>query len=239
MKMESNHQNTSAAGLLRLSLLAAMTIFCGIAPAKAVDVTPLGQGQLPTGDNIFTVQVTLLPGEEFGWHYHTGRAWGVIVSGVLTEDEGCGAELNAFLAGQALAEEPGRLYTTSTTSARNRSSFCGQRSTPPVLTIQKWWPDRIAKVRAEDLISRRSPAAREQRPRSKSGPERAAVHRLAEWAAAKPEPLSGEGAGFGTLALESQMLTVRIRFSGLSASASAAQMRAGPEQPVPMTLRFH
>jgi hypothetical protein len=55
-------------------------------------------------------QVTFAPGEAFPWHFHPGPLWGVIVSGTLTEDEGCGTALNVYPAGSAFSETPGRVH---------------------------------------------------------------------------------------------------------------------------------
>ena len=55
-------------------------------------------------------QVTFAPGESFPWHFHPGPLWGVIVSGTLTEDEGCGTALNVYPAGSAFSETPGRVH---------------------------------------------------------------------------------------------------------------------------------
>ena len=55
-------------------------------------------------------QVTFDPGESFPWHFHLGQLWGIIISGTLTEDEGCGSALNVYPAGTAFAEILGRVH---------------------------------------------------------------------------------------------------------------------------------
>jgi len=79
-------------------------------PAAALTAVPISQGQLPSGEIIVIVQLNLDPGDSIGWHYHTGPGWGTIVSGTLSEDEGCGTNLNVYPAGSAFAETPGRVH---------------------------------------------------------------------------------------------------------------------------------
>jgi len=110
----ANTRSTQSMGSNRLRTLlqaaAASALLLHAVPASALSITPLGQGVLSTGETMFTVQLTLDPGEVFPWHYHTGPAWGIILSGVLTEDAGCGAELERFAAGAAFAESPGHVH---------------------------------------------------------------------------------------------------------------------------------
>jgi len=89
--------------LLALGLLSANI-------ASAFDFVPFGEGTLPTGEIVSMFQVTFAPGESFPWHFHPGPIWGVIVSGTLTEDEGCGTALNVYPAGSAFSETPGRVH---------------------------------------------------------------------------------------------------------------------------------
>ena len=89
--------------LLALGLLSANI-------ASAFDFVPFGEGTLPSGDIVSMYQVTFAPGESFPWHFHPGPIWGVIVSGTLTEDEGCGTALNVYPAGSAFSETPGRVH---------------------------------------------------------------------------------------------------------------------------------
>jgi quercetin dioxygenase-like cupin family protein len=78
--------------------------------AGAVSVTPLGTGQLPSGDFIVMTQLTLNPGDSVPWHYHPGTGLRVVISGTLTEDEGCGNPLVAHTAGSAFEEAPGHVH---------------------------------------------------------------------------------------------------------------------------------
>ena len=89
--------------LLALGLLSANI-------ASAFDFVPFGEGTLPSGQIVSMFQVTFAPGESFPWHFHPGPIWGVIVSGTLTEDEGCGTALNVYPAGSAFSETPGRVH---------------------------------------------------------------------------------------------------------------------------------
>jgi quercetin dioxygenase-like cupin family protein len=78
--------------------------------AAALDFVPLGEGTLPSGQIVSMYQVTFDPGESFPWHFHPGSLWGIIISGTLTEDEGCGTSLNIYPAGTAFSETPGRVH---------------------------------------------------------------------------------------------------------------------------------
>jgi hypothetical protein len=59
---------------LRALLLGGLTAgLLASQPVNAITVTPLGKGQLPSGDFIVMTQLTLNPGESVGWHYHPGN----------------------------------------------------------------------------------------------------------------------------------------------------------------------
>jgi hypothetical protein len=55
-------------------------------------------------------QLTLNPGEVVPWHYHPGTGLRVVLSGTLTEDEGCGNPMVAHPAGSAFEEVPGHVH---------------------------------------------------------------------------------------------------------------------------------
>jgi quercetin dioxygenase-like cupin family protein len=55
-------------------------------------------------------QLTLNPGESIPWHYHTGLGLRVVLSGTLTEDEGCNTPLVSHPAGSAFDEPPGKVH---------------------------------------------------------------------------------------------------------------------------------
>jgi quercetin dioxygenase-like cupin family protein len=78
--------------------------------AKAFDFVPLGEGTLPSGNLVQNFQVTIHPGELVPWHYHPGRVYGVIVSGTLTEDKGCGRPVDVISAGSAFFEAPRAIH---------------------------------------------------------------------------------------------------------------------------------
>src|ERR1043166_8405517 len=78
--------------LYRTFLLALGLLSANI--ASAFDFVPFGEGTLPNGKIVSMFQVAFAPGESFPWHFHPGPLWGVIISGTLTEDEGCGTELD-------------------------------------------------------------------------------------------------------------------------------------------------
>lgn len=95
----------------RVALAPALLMVACATSVTALTITPLGKGTLPTGDIILTIQVRLEPGDVVPWHYHVGSGWATILSGTLTEDEGCGSALNQYSAGQAFAEIPGKIHT--------------------------------------------------------------------------------------------------------------------------------
>jgi len=94
--------------VLGLSISAVLS--CGIPSARAFDFVPLGEGALPSGDLVQNFQFTIGLGKSVPWHFHPGRIFGVIVSGTLTEDEGCGQTMHEIKAGSAFAETPGRVH---------------------------------------------------------------------------------------------------------------------------------
>ena len=52
---------------------------------------------------ILMAQIILNPGDTIPWHYHPGRAYVIIKSGVITEDQGCG-DIVQYGAGEAFEE---------------------------------------------------------------------------------------------------------------------------------------
>src|SRR5512140_2422076 len=78
--------------------------------AQALTITPVSHGLLANGNVIDVAMITLEPGDTVPWHYHTGPGWGTIISGTLTEDEGCGTALNTYPAGTAFSEVPGKVH---------------------------------------------------------------------------------------------------------------------------------
>jgi quercetin dioxygenase-like cupin family protein len=82
-----------------------------VRPASAVSITTVSQGQLPSGEIIQIVLITMNPGDIIPWHYHTGKhGWVTVVSGTLTEDLGCGVPMIIHLAGNSVAEPGGRVH---------------------------------------------------------------------------------------------------------------------------------
>lgn len=84
--------------------------------APGVDqILPLAWGQLDDGRWVEGYEFTIGPGESTGWHYHPGTVQAVVLSGSLTEDRGCGAELVTHPAGDAFTEEPGVVHNVIAT----------------------------------------------------------------------------------------------------------------------------
>jgi quercetin dioxygenase-like cupin family protein len=100
---------TALKSLASTAMLAALV---GGAPsaARAVTLEPLGDGALPSGNHVEYVQVTIGPGESIPWHYHPGLVYAVILSGVLTEEHGCGAPADTFTVGSAFSERRGVIH---------------------------------------------------------------------------------------------------------------------------------
>src|SRR6202023_468238 len=100
---------TSLKTLISTALLASLV---GGLPsaAKAFDFVALGEGTLPSGNLVQNFQFTVFPGESVPWHYHPGRIYGVIVSGTLTEEKGCGRPVDTITAGSAFTEAPGVIH---------------------------------------------------------------------------------------------------------------------------------
>jgi quercetin dioxygenase-like cupin family protein len=94
----------------RVGFMAGMLMVACAPSLMALTITPLGKGTLPTGEIILTLQVRLEPGDVVPWHYHTGPGSATMLSGTLTEDEGCGTALKQYSAGQAFTETPGRVH---------------------------------------------------------------------------------------------------------------------------------
>lgn len=49
------------------------------------------------------VQIIMDPGDTIPWHYHPGRAYGIVKTGTVTEELGCGGT-NQYMAGDAFEE---------------------------------------------------------------------------------------------------------------------------------------
>ena len=101
---------TSVMMLASSALLA--TLLGGMpSSAKAAPLfEPLGEGVLPSGKFVQNFWYTIHPGETVPWHYHPGRIYGVIVSGTLTEEKGCGRPVEAISAGSAFTEAPRAIH---------------------------------------------------------------------------------------------------------------------------------
>ena len=101
--------NTSPKVLASAALLA--LLLNGLpTSANALGFVPLGEGVLPSGKYLQNFQFTIHPGETVPWHYHPGQIYGVIVSGTLTEEKGCGRPADTITAGSAFTEAPGAIH---------------------------------------------------------------------------------------------------------------------------------
>jgi quercetin dioxygenase-like cupin family protein len=71
---------------------------------------PFGEGVLPSGKYVENFRFTIHHGETVPWHYHPGKIYGVIVSGTLTEDKGCGQPVSTITSGSAFSETAGAIH---------------------------------------------------------------------------------------------------------------------------------
>lgn len=97
--------NTLASAALLATLVAGVP-----STANAFDFMPLGEGALPSGNYVEDFQFTIFPGETVPWHYHPGQIYGVVVSGTLTEEHGCGQPAAALGVGSAFIEKRGAIH---------------------------------------------------------------------------------------------------------------------------------
>jgi quercetin dioxygenase-like cupin family protein len=104
------HSVNANRGQTTLGLLTLLVALLSSRPTQAETVTPLGTGQLPSGDFIVMTQLTLNPGESVPWHYHLGTGLRVVLSGTLTVDDGCGNPLAAYAPGTAFEEAAGHVH---------------------------------------------------------------------------------------------------------------------------------
>jgi len=102
----------------RVAVAAAAAVIVGIAalPAGASTSVTIGSGTMEYSEAIggpatLTMRsLTIAPGEVLGWHHHPGTgAYTVVVSGMLTIEDGCGGEA-VYSQGQAFLEPPGRIH---------------------------------------------------------------------------------------------------------------------------------
>jgi len=105
-----------------LTLVLALVSICAVAAYGAVVSVRLALGTIPSSElfngpaDIAVTQITMQPGDVIPWHYHPGRAYVVIKSGTLTEDEGCGGS-EVFTAGQAFEEAIPRVHQVRNTGS--------------------------------------------------------------------------------------------------------------------------
>jgi quercetin dioxygenase-like cupin family protein len=100
-------------GLVIASCLATSLLSVALYSAATGDM--LVVGTIPNSqvfDGPVTVAVralTLKPGEELPWHYHSGYAFNVVKSGTLTVEDGCAGE-KTLTAGQGFEETDSRVH---------------------------------------------------------------------------------------------------------------------------------
>jgi quercetin dioxygenase-like cupin family protein len=104
--------------LTHLLVLYAITL-CTVT-AYALTTVQLAKGTIPFSTlfngpaDVVMNQITMQPGDTIAWHYHPGRAYVIVKSGTITEDEGCGGS-EVFTAGQAFEEPVPRVHQVRNT----------------------------------------------------------------------------------------------------------------------------
>jgi quercetin dioxygenase-like cupin family protein len=104
---------------LTLVLVLGAVTLCTVT-AYALTTVRLAQGTIPFSElfngpaDVVMNQITMQPGDVIAWHYHPGRAYVIVKSGTITEDEGCGGS-EVFSAGQAFEEPIPRVHQVRNT----------------------------------------------------------------------------------------------------------------------------
>jgi quercetin dioxygenase-like cupin family protein len=105
----NSSRNKLVIGVFAGTLLLGITAYSAVSIIIAVGT--IEHSELFDGPATVTVrQLKIAPGEVLAWHYHPGRAYNVIKSGVLTVEDGCGGPEETLTAGQAFEEVDGRVH---------------------------------------------------------------------------------------------------------------------------------
>jgi quercetin dioxygenase-like cupin family protein len=109
IEMKTNMSWKKIVGVVGLGVaLLGMPAYSSVSEVIAVGTIP--HSELFDGPATVTVRkLTIDPGEVLTWHYHPGRAYNVILSGILTAEDGCGGE-EVLTAGQSFEEVSGRVH---------------------------------------------------------------------------------------------------------------------------------
>jgi len=105
---------------LTLTLVLVVVSICAVVAYGAVVSVSLGQGTISSSElfngpaDLALRQITMQPGDVIPWHYHPGRAYVVVKSGTVTENDGCGG-IEVFTAGQAFEEPVPRVHQVTNT----------------------------------------------------------------------------------------------------------------------------
>jgi len=108
---------------LSLVLLLCAAALCTITAYGAVITVRLALGTIPSSElfnggaaDVAVSQITMQPGDVIPWHYHPGRAYVIVKSGTVTEENGCGGN-EVFTAGQAFEEPIPRVHQVRNTGS--------------------------------------------------------------------------------------------------------------------------
>jgi len=105
-----------------LTLVLVVISICAVVAYGAVVSVSLGQGTIPSSElfngpaDLAVRQITMQPGDVIPWHYHPGRAYVVVKSGTVTENDGCGG-VEVFTAGQAFEEPVPNVHQVTNTGS--------------------------------------------------------------------------------------------------------------------------
>ena len=110
----SNRKRRLVAALCLISI-AAVTAYALTSVRLALGTIPFSVLFNGPAD-VAVSQITMQPGDVIPWHYHPGRAYVVVKSGTVTEEDGCGSS-EVFTAGQAFEEPIPRVHQVRNTGS--------------------------------------------------------------------------------------------------------------------------
>ena len=114
---------------LSLVIVLCTASICAVTAYATVITVRLALGTIPSSElfnggpaDIAVSQITMQPGDVIPWHYHPGRAYVVVKTGTVTEEDGCGGS-EVFSAGQAFEEPIPRVHQVRNTGSIQAELF--------------------------------------------------------------------------------------------------------------------
>jgi quercetin dioxygenase-like cupin family protein len=107
---------------LTLAFVLCVLSICAVTVYATVVTVRLALGTIPSSvlfdgpADIAVSQITMQPGDIIPWHYHPGRAYVIVKTGTVREDDGCGGS-EVFTAGQAFEEPIPRVHQVTNTGS--------------------------------------------------------------------------------------------------------------------------